>query len=63
MLPADSPIPSIVLGSSLVALCYNIFHALMIQHTSAVATTVLGQVKIIGIITVSCFLLGKSLPL
>ena len=35
----------IVLLSSGVALSYNVVHSLMIQHTSAVATTVIGEVR------------------
>ncbi len=35
----------IILLSSGVALSYNVVHSLMIQHTSAVATTVIGEVR------------------
>ena len=35
----------IVLLSSGVALSYNVVHSLMIQHTSAVATTVIGEAR------------------
>lgn len=35
----------IIVLSSGVALSYNVVHSLMIQHTSAVATTVIGEVR------------------
>lgn len=34
----------------------------MIQKTSAVTTTVLGEVKIVGLLLLSALLLGKALP-
>lgn len=40
------------------ALLYNVVHYLMIQRTSAVTTTVLGEIKIIGLLVASAFLLG-----
>jgi uncharacterized membrane protein len=46
--------------SSLVALLYNVIHSLMILHTSAVATTVIGEAKIIGLLILSYFLLGAQ---
>ena len=42
------------------ALLYNLVHYLMIQRTSAVTTTVLGEIKIIGLLFASAFLLGTS---
>ena len=40
------------------ALLYNVVHYLMIQRTSAVTTTVLGEIKIVGLLFASAFLLG-----
>lgn len=45
--------------SSMLALSYNIVHSLMILHTSAVATTVIGEAKIIGLLILSYFILGE----
>lgn len=50
----------VLICSSLVALSYNVVHSLMIQKTSAVTTTVLGEVKIIGLLLLSAILLGKT---
>ena len=50
----------IVLGTSAIALTYNIVHSVMIQQTSAVTTTVIGQAKIIGLLILSALLLGGS---
>jgi hypothetical protein len=44
------------------ALAYNVVHYLMIQRTSAVTTTVLGEIKIVGLLLLSALLLGESLP-
>lgn len=49
----------IILVGSVNALSYNVVHYLMIQMTSAVTTTVLGEVKIIGLLVLSVLLLGK----
>lgn len=43
------------------ALGYNVVHYLMIQRTSAVTTTVLGEIKIVGLLLLSALLLGVSL--
>ncbi len=43
------------------ALAYNVVHYLMIQRTSAVTTTVLGEIKIVGLLLLSALLLGVSL--
>jgi drug/metabolite transporter (DMT)-like permease len=51
---------TIVLATSAVALSYNVVHSLMIQQTSAVTTTVLGEVKIVGLMVLSYALLGES---
>ena len=44
------------------ALLYNVVHYLMIQRTSAVTTTVLGEIKIVGLLFASAFLLGEAFP-
>lgn len=49
----------VLLCSSIVALSYNVVHSMMIQKTSAVTTTVLGEVKIIGLLILSAVLLGE----
>lgn len=57
--PANRQIAAaIMLLSSLVAVCYNLAHSLMIKHISAVATTVVGEFKILALIVLSAFLLG-----
>ena len=50
----------IILASCINAVCYNMVHALMIKHTSAVTTTVLGEVKIVGLLLLSALILGES---
>lgn len=50
----------IVFATSAVALSYNVVHSIMIQQTSAVTTTVIGQAKIIGLLVLSALLLGES---
>ncbi len=52
----------VLVCSSVVALSYNVVHSLMIQKTSAVTTTVLGEVKIVGLLLLSALLLGKPMP-
>lgn len=52
-------VTAIILVGSVNALSYNVVHYLMIQMTSAVTTTVLGEVKIIGLLVLSVLLLGK----
>lgn len=52
-------VAGIILIGSINALCYNVVHYLMIQMTSAVTTTVLGEVKIVGLLLLSIWLLGK----
>ncbi len=42
------------------ALAYNVVHYLMIQRTSAVTTTVLGEIKIVGLLILSALLLGET---
>ena len=53
-------VAGIILIGSINALCYNVVHYLMIQMTSAVTTTVLGEIKIVGLLLLSIMLLGKS---
>ena len=48
----------IVIVTSAVALAYNLVHSEMIKRTSAVTTTVLGEVKIVGLMVLSILLLG-----
>ncbi len=50
----------VLLCSSIIALLYNMVHALMIKKTSAVTVTVLGEVKVIGLLILSAILLGKQ---
>ena len=52
-------VTAIILVGSVNALSYNVVHYLMIQMTSAVTTTVLGEVKIVGLLILSVLLLGK----
>lgn len=46
--------------TSVNALSYNMIHSQMIKRTSAVTTTVLGMVKIVGLLLLSAMLLGES---
>lgn len=48
----------VLVCSSIVALSYNVVHSMMIQKTSAVTTTVLGEIKIVGLLLLSALLLG-----
>lgn len=50
----------IIVVTSCNALAYNLVHSLMIKKTSAVTTTVLGEVKIVGLLVLSAFLLGEG---
>lgn len=50
----------IILVTSVNALTYNLVHSLMIKYTSAVTTTVLGEVKIVGLLVLSAVLLGEG---
>jgi hypothetical protein len=50
---------AIVAVTSVIALAYNVVHSLMIQQTSAVTTTVLGEAKIVGLMFLSYILLGE----
>ncbi|KAK9801412.1 hypothetical protein WJX73_008430 [Symbiochloris irregularis] len=50
----------IIIMTSAIALSYNVVHSLMIQQTSAVTTTVLGEAKIVGLMILSYLLLGEK---
>ena len=50
---------SILIGTSLVAILYNYIHAAVIKATSATTTTVIGQIKVVGLVIFSAALLGK----
>lgn len=47
----------IIAFSSIVALAYNVTHNYLLQRTSAVTVTVLGEVKIVGLLLLSAMLL------
>jgi drug/metabolite transporter (DMT)-like permease len=53
----------IILLSSVNAVTYNLVHSLMIKRSSAVTTTVLGEIKIVGLLILSAVILdeGKEL--
>jgi hypothetical protein len=53
-------VSGIMLVSSLNAVCYNAVHALVIKRTSAVTTTVIGEIKIVGLLIFSAMLLGEG---
>lgn len=55
-----SGVAGVILLTCINALSYNIVHYMMIKHTSSVTTTVLGEMKIIAILVLSAFVLGKS---
>jgi drug/metabolite transporter (DMT)-like permease len=46
--------------SSVMAVSYNLTHATMIKRMSAVTTTVVGEVKIVGLLLLSALLLGEA---
>lgn len=50
----------IMVVTSINALAYNMVHSLMIKKTSAVTTTVLGEVKIVGLLVLSAMFLGEG---
>jgi hypothetical protein len=54
---------ALLAASSGLALGYNVVHSLMIKHTSAVATTVVGEAKIAGLLLLSYFVLGAPAAL
>ena len=49
----------VIVVTSSIALSYNLVHSLMIQRTSAVTTTVLGEIKIVGLMLASYLILGE----
>lgn len=49
----------IILIGCMNALLYNLVHYLVIKQTSAVTSTVLGQVKIVGLVILAAFLLDE----
>lgn len=53
-------IAAMFLISSLLAITHNLVNYKLVQHTSAVSATVIGEVKTITLIVLSAFLLGKS---
>lgn len=57
---AEGNFKGLLLLTCINALLYNVVHYLMIQRTSAVTTTVLGEIKIIGLLFASAFLLGNT---
>lgn len=50
----------LVTMSSVLALLYNLAHSLMMLHTSAGARTVAGEVKVVGLLVLSYFILGEQ---
>jgi drug/metabolite transporter (DMT)-like permease len=56
----NANVTGIMLVSSLNAVCYNAVHALVIKRTSAVTTTVIGEIKIVALLALSALLLGES---
>jgi len=50
----------ILLVSSVNAVTYNLVHSLMIKKSSAVTTTVLGEIKIVGLLILSALILGEG---
>ncbi|KAL0054475.1 hypothetical protein WJX82_009428 [Trebouxia sp. C0006] len=50
----------VLLCSSAIALLYNVVHAAMIKRTSAVTVTVLGEVKVVGLLILSAILLDEK---
>lgn len=56
----NANVTGIMLVSSLNAVTYNAVHALVIKRTSAVTTTVIGEVKIVALLILSSLLLGEG---
>jgi drug/metabolite transporter (DMT)-like permease len=50
----------ILLGSSILALVYNLVHVLVIKKVSGVTTTVIGEVKIVALLILSALLLDEA---
>jgi drug/metabolite transporter (DMT)-like permease len=53
-------VAAVLVASSVNAVCYNLVHSAMIKRTSAVTTTVLGELKIVGLLVLSALLLGEG---
>ena len=53
----------VICSTCAVALMYNVIHAALIQKTSAITVTVLGEIKIIGILLLSAWILGIEIVL
>lgn len=53
-------IAAMFLISSLLAITHNLVNYKLVQHTSAVSATVIGEVKTITLIVLSAFLLGMG---
>ena len=51
---------AILVSTSLLAIVYNFVHISVIKATSAVTTTVLGQIKVAGVVLLSALVLGRS---
>lgn len=51
---------ALLLLSSTNAVCYNAIHSMVIKQTSAVTTTVIGEVKIVALLILSAFILNES---
>ncbi|KAK9821748.1 hypothetical protein WJX81_002035 [Elliptochloris bilobata] len=56
----DSAFLGVLAASCACALTYNVVHYLMIQRTSAVTTTVLGEIKIVAILMLSALVFGEG---
>lgn len=54
----NSAFLGVLVASCACALTYNVVHYLMIQRTSAVTTTVLGEIKIVAILMLSATVFG-----
>ena len=50
----------LLLVSSCLALGYTVAHSLMAQHPSAPATAAVGEARLIGLIILAYFVLGKD---
>jgi len=50
----------IIVLSSVNAVTYNLVHSLMIKRSSAVTTTVLGEIKIVGLLILSALILDEG---
>ena len=50
----------VICSTCVLALLYNIVHAALIHKISATTVTVLGEVKIIGVLLLSAWILGKQ---